>query len=302
MVTTRWCSPSRWGSAPVASESSLSAAFRKGSSRWRHDRSRFSPMSAGVSSPRSRACAWRCLRTPWTASATCSTRPSPGRPSASSSATAAPTRRATSRCPHRFSMTSASCLPRRGLSSASAGCWPTSCGLPARHPPSASAGGHRRRRGRQLPPASPRRASGGSARLPDRGCATPRSSPPEPWRPTVTARSSGWSRASCVPAPLEPEPDPIARGNLIHATLEQLLADLDGPVTPESLHRAQRDPRSAPVRARERPRRPARCRPSRDRPRRAAAGDRSRPAALPAPRGQQRRGLAAVWPRAALRL
>jgi RecB family exonuclease len=41
------------------------------------------------------------------------------------------------------------------------------------------------------------------------------------------------------PAPLEPDPDPIVRGNLIHATLEQLLTDLDGPVTPESLHRAQ---------------------------------------------------------------
>ncbi|MGH2868434.1 MAG: PD-(D/E)XK nuclease family protein, partial [Solirubrobacteraceae bacterium] len=41
------------------------------------------------------------------------------------------------------------------------------------------------------------------------------------------------------PAALEPESDPITRGNLIHATLEQLLADLDGPVTPESLPRAR---------------------------------------------------------------
>ena len=41
------------------------------------------------------------------------------------------------------------------------------------------------------------------------------------------------------PVALEPEPDAIARGNLIHATLEQLLTDLDGPVTPESLPRAR---------------------------------------------------------------
>ncbi len=40
------------------------------------------------------------------------------------------------------------------------------------------------------------------------------------------------------PASLEPESDAIARGTLIHATLEQLLADLNGPVTPESLPRA----------------------------------------------------------------
>ena len=44
------------------------------------------------------------------------------------------------------------------------------------------------------------------ARLPDRGCATPRSSPPEPWRPTVTARSSGWCRASCVRRRSSPSP------------------------------------------------------------------------------------------------
>ncbi|MGB9186181.1 MAG: PD-(D/E)XK nuclease family protein, partial [Solirubrobacteraceae bacterium] len=41
------------------------------------------------------------------------------------------------------------------------------------------------------------------------------------------------------PVALEPESDAIVRGNLIHATLEQLLADLDGPVTPESLPRAR---------------------------------------------------------------
>jgi ATP-dependent helicase/DNAse subunit B len=37
------------------------------------------------------------------------------------------------------------------------------------------------------------------------------------------------------PQPLEPEPEPITRGNLMHAALERLLRELDGPVTPASL-------------------------------------------------------------------
>ena len=41
------------------------------------------------------------------------------------------------------------------------------------------------------------------------------------------------------PEPLEPEPEPIARGNLIHEALERLLSELGGPVTPASLHRAR---------------------------------------------------------------
>jgi ATP-dependent helicase/DNAse subunit B len=40
------------------------------------------------------------------------------------------------------------------------------------------------------------------------------------------------------PAPLEPDPDPLARGSYMHAVLEQVLRRLDGPVTPESLPRA----------------------------------------------------------------
>jgi RecB family exonuclease/superfamily I DNA/RNA helicase len=37
------------------------------------------------------------------------------------------------------------------------------------------------------------------------------------------------------PEPLEPEPEPLARGNLMHAILERLLAELHGPVTPATL-------------------------------------------------------------------
>jgi ATP-dependent helicase/DNAse subunit B len=41
------------------------------------------------------------------------------------------------------------------------------------------------------------------------------------------------------PQPLEPEPEPIARGNVMHAALERLLRKLGGPVTPASLDRAR---------------------------------------------------------------
>jgi ATP-dependent helicase/DNAse subunit B len=41
------------------------------------------------------------------------------------------------------------------------------------------------------------------------------------------------------PQPLQPEPEPITRGNLMHAALERLLRELDGPVSPASLPRAR---------------------------------------------------------------
>jgi len=41
------------------------------------------------------------------------------------------------------------------------------------------------------------------------------------------------------PELLEPEPDPIARGNLMHDVLERLLRRLDGPITADSLERAR---------------------------------------------------------------
>jgi RecB family exonuclease len=41
------------------------------------------------------------------------------------------------------------------------------------------------------------------------------------------------------PTPLEPQADPLARGSLIHAVLEALVAELGGPVTAESLKRAR---------------------------------------------------------------
>jgi RecB family exonuclease len=40
------------------------------------------------------------------------------------------------------------------------------------------------------------------------------------------------------PEPLEPQSDPITRGNLMHAALERLLSELGGPVTPASLDQA----------------------------------------------------------------
>lgn len=42
-----------------------------------------------------------------------------------------------------------------------------------------------------------------------------------------------------APATLEPEPEPITRGNLIHAVLEALLGELDGPLDSSSLPRAE---------------------------------------------------------------
>jgi RecB family exonuclease/superfamily I DNA/RNA helicase len=41
------------------------------------------------------------------------------------------------------------------------------------------------------------------------------------------------------PDPLEPEPEPIVRGNLMHDVLERLLGRLGGPVSAETLERAQ---------------------------------------------------------------
>ncbi|MGB0093210.1 MAG: PD-(D/E)XK nuclease family protein, partial [Solirubrobacteraceae bacterium] len=43
-----------------------------------------------------------------------------------------------------------------------------------------------------------------------------------------------------APARLEPAPDPIARGNFMHAALQELLRRLGGPVSPESLPDAYR--------------------------------------------------------------
>lgn len=41
------------------------------------------------------------------------------------------------------------------------------------------------------------------------------------------------------PAPLEPEPEPISRGNLMHDVLERLLSELAEPITPASVARAR---------------------------------------------------------------
>jgi ATP-dependent helicase/DNAse subunit B len=41
------------------------------------------------------------------------------------------------------------------------------------------------------------------------------------------------------PQPLAPDPEPMVRGNLMHAVLERLLTELDGPLTPATLAEAQ---------------------------------------------------------------
>jgi RecB family exonuclease len=41
------------------------------------------------------------------------------------------------------------------------------------------------------------------------------------------------------PQPLTPQPEPITRGSLMHDVLERLLSELEGPVTPATLTRAQ---------------------------------------------------------------
>jgi superfamily I DNA/RNA helicase len=45
--------------------------------------------------------------------------------------------------------------------------------------------------------------------------------------------------AELDPTPMEPEAEPLARGSLIHAVLEALVAELGGPVTPDNLERAR---------------------------------------------------------------
>ena len=125
---------------------------------------------------------------------------------------------------------------------------------------------------------------------------SPRSSPPARSRPTPTARQWLVER-ELRPSRCEPEPEPIVRGNVMHDVLERLLAELDGPVTPDSLPRAREildRAAGASSRARGRPVR-ARRRPPRGRARRARCA-RSRPicAATSSHEARDRRRLAAV--------
>ena len=43
-----------------------------------------------------------------------------------------------------------------------------------------------------------------------------------------------------APPPLDPDPDPLARGAFIHHVLEEVIGRLEGPVSPESLPDAER--------------------------------------------------------------
>ena len=205
-------------------------------------------------------------------------------PSACSSATAAPTRRATWRCRRRSSPTSPSCWcadwPRAPRAAAAGR---RRLGPPARRRPSASSSarwrprgaGGRRRAGR------PERTLGAAAlarvrhsRVVSAGALEPYGDCPVRW----------LVERELPPEQLEPEPEPIARGNLMHDVLERLLAELGGPVTADvaAAARAILERAAGPSRAGAGP---ARRRAAPSRPGRRAASDRGRPAPLPGARG-----------------
>ena len=77
---------------------------------------------------------------------------------------------------------------------------------------------------------------------------------PRPWRPTPPARSSGSSTGCCDPTALEPDPEPMLRGELAHRVLEDTLRALSagGPLTPERLDEARALLRARARRARRR--------------------------------------------------
>ena len=181
---------------------------------------RRAPPRAGGARP---ACGCAPARTRWRPSATCSTPRSRARPSACSSPTAAPTRRATWRCPRRSSPTSPSCWAPTGRRAARRR-------LLADVVWDAGAGAHRAR--------ARARAGGGRGAAPAASRPRPRArSAREALAPVRHSRilSAGalerygdcpvrWLvERELQPEPLEPEPEPLARGNLIHDVLERLL-------------------------------------------------------------------------------
>ena len=132
---------------------------------------------------------------------------------------------------------------RAGLARAprGAGCSPTSSGPARGARPSASASARW--------PAARRPRAGDEPRGPTRTLGTAGAGQVRHSRilsagaleSTATARSLA-GRAPAAARPLEPDPEPIARGNLMHDVLERLLRELDGPMTAASLARAV-DPR-----------------------------------------------------------
>ena len=137
-AAARCCSPIRSRSARAGSGRCSCAGCARASSRRRARPSRSCPTSGASSWRLRRACGSRRGRTRSRASATCSTRAHRAPRGRSCSATAAPTRRATSRWRRRSSPTSPSCSCPSGVSGGAPACWPTSCGRRTRRRPRAS--------------------------------------------------------------------------------------------------------------------------------------------------------------------
>ena len=248
---------------------------------------RRSPAPAGSCSP--------ATRTSSRASATCSTRRSRGPRRCSSSPSARPTRRATRRSRRRSSTTSARSSP-------------TSCGR------GAGGGCSARSRGRRRAAPTPhelRRARAAAEELPE---PPPLGAPAtEPVLRLLAARDTEAARglenfAGCGvrwlvesvlrPERAEPDPEPMRRGSIAHAVLEQVLRRLgeregSARLTPASLPAALEELDAAMADRARRGRRHARPR--------APARARGRPAAAAAPRGRGGRRAGAALARVELR-
>ena len=200
--------------------------------------SRFSPTSVAGSWPRPRGCACARGRRPWTASATCSTRPSRAPPSGSFSPTAPPTRRATSRWPRRSSPTSPRCWTgtrlrarrrRRLLADVT---WPLEQAptereaLRARAAASAPLVGDETVGARWL--GAPALGLVRHTRIVSAGALERYGDCPVRW----------LVESELSPQLLAPDPEAPSRGTVIHALLEQTLTGLGGPVTEATLPRA----------------------------------------------------------------
>ena len=254
---TTWCSPSRSRSAPGASGSCSCAACRRAQFPLA-GASRAVPLRRAPPRARARprACGWRSPRTRWTASATCSTR-------------------RVSRATERVVLSYRSSDEEGNLALAVA--------VPRRPPRAVRAPAWFERRERRLLadvvwPAGGaptererRRAAGGGAGPGGRRAARARAAAgcaaalARLRHTEILSAGALETYADCPvkwlvereldPAPLEPEPEPIARGNLIHAVARGAAGRARRSAsTAREPAAGARDPRPAPVRARRRSR------------------------------------------------
>ena len=242
LTTTRvpgsWPSRARARCAPGACGRPSSAACARTPSRAPPSPSRSSATTSAARSTPPPGCACVCARTASTPSATCSTRWSAARPSCSRSAGPRPTTRASRACARCSSTTSSTASPRVPRQR-------------VQRRPLGAAGFEAALAPTENEEARARLAAGPGA--PEPALASLR----DPRVLGVVNARATWSAsaleayASCPvkwfvdrllrPAALEPDPEPMLRGELAHRVLEDTLRALSagGPLTPERLDEAR---------------------------------------------------------------